>query len=348
MMRSALCSICVLSGGCLAPRTTTLHEVDARIAYYEQRVALHPRLYPAYANLGGAFLQRARRTHNPADLRQARSALARSLEIQPSLQGFVTMAAVCNYSHRFAEAADWAHKAVEAAPNDSAAKAQLVEAYLGLGRLQDAQQVVAQAGEPEHDFHLLVAQANILVAGGQTREAASTFARAAEEAAPQAQDMAVWARVRAAGVLLDAGDAKVARPYLEAAAKTDANDFFVRLHSAELAEIERRLDDASKAYERLLAECPDPAVHAKAFSVARRMKRDRAARRHFEAAEAGFQAAIDAGEVYTLGALADLYAQAEVKLDRALALANENLKYKRDAQALDTHARIERLLATRQ
>ena len=54
------------------------------------------------------------------------------------------------------------------------------------------------------------------------------------------------------------------------------------------------------------------------------------------------QRVIDAGEVYTLGALARLYLAAQVHPDQARELAEKNLKYKRDAQARDSLAAARR------
>jgi hypothetical protein len=61
--------------------------------------------------------------------------------------------------------------------------------------------------------------------------------------------------------------------------------------------------------------------------------RESDADRHFSAAQAAFRLALDAGEVYTLEALARLYLAADVRLAEALELARRNLDYKRDAAA---------------
>jgi hypothetical protein len=57
------------------------------------------------------------------------------------------------------------------------------------------------------------------------------------------------------------------------------------------------------------------------------------AQRHFSAAEHRLREAIDAGEVYTLGALATLHLDAGVNLDEAAALARRNLEFNRTPAA---------------
>src|SRR5690349_15249845 len=74
------------SGQGPAPKASPVHRPspDERIAYYERRSADSPELYPVLARLGEAYLERARRSHDPADLAKARDALRRSLAVQES------------------------------------------------------------------------------------------------------------------------------------------------------------------------------------------------------------------------------------------------------------------------
>ena len=68
----------------------------------------------------------------------------------------------------------------------------------------------------------------------------------------------------------------------------------------------------------------------------RRFEQEARAAHHFRLAERGFMEAIDAGEVYTLGALARLYTAADVELDLAADYARRNLLYKKDDLARRT------------
>jgi hypothetical protein len=72
------------SAGCAARLRSDAPGAEERIRYYSARVREHPRLYPAHAQLGSAYLDQARETLDPASLARARTALARSLEIQES------------------------------------------------------------------------------------------------------------------------------------------------------------------------------------------------------------------------------------------------------------------------
>lgn len=114
----------------------------------------------------------------------------------------------------------------------------------------------------------------------------------------------------------------------------------LRLHWAEFYEAEGQLEKALAVYEALLEEQDNPEISRKTFLLARWHNQEHRAERHFEAAEKGFQRAIEAGEVYTWGALARLYAEADVNLEQALGLAQRNLEYKRDIEAEATLAYV--------
>lgn len=334
----------VLAGLASCGPASTSSDWDAAIGFYRQKVARDPRLYPAYAQLGASYLARARVTLDPTDVAAAREALDRSVQIQPSFAAYKTMAAVSNFSHRFNDAIRWAQRAHEASPEDGAVTAQLVEAYLGLGRIDDAAALL-QLDQPPADYYRIVAMGHWLAAQPRMDDAVDAYVAAAQLAREaQVDELAVWAQVRAAGLVLDAGRADEARQYLEAGARLRPDDFWLRVHQAELREAEGRLDEALAIYERLLRQTPNPTIHAQAWAVARRLGRPDRARRHFKAADAGLRRALDTGEVYTLEALAALYLEADVELDRARELAQRNLEFNPDASARALLASIEQRL----
>jgi len=123
-----------------------------RIRFYEAKLAEHPDLFAGHAELGAAYLDLARETHDPDALQRARRALERSLEIQPNPNALVTLAAACNFSHRFACALEHAQSAARADPGDERIRPLLVEAHLGLGALSEAGRLVEEAASPDASF----------------------------------------------------------------------------------------------------------------------------------------------------------------------------------------------------
>jgi tetratricopeptide (TPR) repeat protein len=327
-------------GGC-ASSGRAVARVDEQIRYYERALEQDPDLYPVHTQLGAAWLERARLTHDPADLEMARAAVDRSLEIQSSFAGFSTMASICNFAHRFEESLEWGGRAVEAAPMETAVTVQLVEAHLMLGRPDAAAALLPPLGKIAPDFNISTARGRWLAAERQTDEAVEAYLMAAEDARTRGEtSLDVWARVMAAGVLIDAGRPAEATAILDEAAAIDPDDRGLRRHRAEVAEAEGRHGEALKVYEALLRDADDPTLHAAAFVAATRTGDERRAS-HFDAARQGLQKAVDAGEVYTLGSLALLYYVAGTNLDEALELARRNVQHTRTEQAYRLLAELE-------
>lgn len=308
---------------------------DARIRYYSKRVKEDPRLYPAYALLGEAYLSRARVSHDPGDLAHARAAFDRSMEIQPNGESLTGLAALTGFGHRFEESLSWGRQAADANREDPHVRALLGEALLGLGRDDEARALLPADGAEPKDFYTAAALGAWMKANGRLTEAASAFQAAARFAAQQkAEKFVVWARVNEAGVWLDSGDLARARPLLEAVRRDAPKDAFLREHEAELAEKEGRLEDALAIYEEQIKSGGNPEAQRFAASLARRLGRTEEARRHFEAAESFYRRILDAGGIYSLESLARLYLDAGVNLEEAKELARRNLEFKRDRSAV--------------
>src|SRR5688500_6991056 len=107
--RSLVTLICVALAACAADlRTPPVaaqedpNDPTVRIGLYEAKLKQDPTLFAAHAELGSAYLDLARETHDVAWLGKARSELQRSLAIQPNVNALATLASLCNFSHRFA------------------------------------------------------------------------------------------------------------------------------------------------------------------------------------------------------------------------------------------------------
>ena len=108
------------------------------------------------------------------------------------------------------------------------------------------------------------------------------------------------------------------------------------MHLAEFEEGTGREAEALARYEHLLTQRCDAEVHRRAYVLAGRLGQKSKASLHYAAAERLWRAALDLGEVYPLEGLAKLYCDAGRNLEEAVRLAERNLKYKRDASALQT------------
>jgi tetratricopeptide (TPR) repeat protein len=319
-------------------------EIETQIAFFAGQVREDEHRYPALALLASAHLKRATWSGDAGDIKAARDFARRSIEVQPNLGAFKVLAASSNYGHRFAETLPWCDKAEAAAPGERQVLAMRTEALIGLGRLDDLERILETAPTSETDFYLPACKAQLLAARGERAQALEAYRQVAKLAdAAKANDVALWARVAAAGVCLDSGHPDEAIPFLKEAEGLAADDPDVIVHRAEYDEATGDAAKALAAYERLLQRQCNPELHRRVAKLLRAEGNANDAARHFDEAERLWRAALEQGEVYPLEGLANLYCDAGVRLDEAVRLAEQNLKHKQDAAARETLQRAIRL-----
>ena len=115
-------------------------DLDARISTLQERVRTVPDDWTSSANLGLAYLQKARITADPTWYEKAAGVLAASLEGNPddNLQGKLGMALLDGARHDFESSLTWSRAAIEVSPTTSYAYAAAGDALVGLGRYAEA------------------------------------------------------------------------------------------------------------------------------------------------------------------------------------------------------------------
>ncbi len=311
-------------------------EVERRIAYYSSRVAEDPSHYPSWALLGEAWLDATREDWDPKALAEARRSLRRSLELQVNYEALKAFAQLESFAHRFEDALAWVEKAKQAMPEDRQLLSIQIDALLGLGRLSEAGELL-EPFKQTGDFYTAASVAAFQEASGDWESAIESFSKASRLAAAEGvAKLQSWSLVRAAGVLLDrrAGDLSRARELLESAALILPRDPVLRFHQAELAEAKGEDVEALSLYQALLSERPNFAAYRSAIRVSRRLRRDSLAQQYFDEAEALCRRPLEAGERFSLLALAGLYCDSGVKLKEAAQLLERSGAADREAAAV--------------
>jgi tetratricopeptide (TPR) repeat protein len=318
--------------------------IDARIAYYEKKIEEHPTVAAAHAKLGVCYLQKAKETHNVDWLQKAREATGKAIKIQPSLEAYRTMAAICSFAHQFACAVEWGQKAVRTYSQDFVSAAILADGYLRTGKPELAIETLNLKGsDAEKSYELAEARGLIFSELGRMDEAREEYKKAQLLATKRGdRTLEVRAKVNLAGTYIDTQRATEARAIL--AEIQDSNGIsktvrdIVQLHRAELAELDKEYDMALRLYEELGQGQgqSDPDLYRKCYHLALTIGDEAKAKALFKKSEEAALMILSKGEEFSLECLANLYAEAGVNLEQAEKYALRNLELKQDESARET------------
>ena len=123
-----------------APAPVRLDASPAEIvAALQARLASFPKDWASWAELGLAYVQTARRSGDPSFYPKAQGALERSLSLKPgNPAALIGMSSLTAARHDFGGARAWGEQAVKAAPYNASAYGVLGDAYVELGKYQEA------------------------------------------------------------------------------------------------------------------------------------------------------------------------------------------------------------------
>ena len=331
-----IANLCVHASAAAQAAPISDPTIDQRIEFYSKKLEQHPTLFVVYTQLAAAYLDKARENLDPQWLKLAEQSLEKSLKIYANFDAYKGLEVLNAYRHHFAEAKRWGEIAYKIAPDDYEVLAVLVEADLGLNDIDSAIKRLPPLDSEPQQFHIAVAMANVYKAKHQYTEARKLFLIAEQFARTQGYPyLELWSRTNAAGMLIDSGQPQAALPDLEAATKMRKGDSILRLHWSEYHEGIGEPEKALSILESMLEDAKHPSYHYRAFELSKKLGYKEKAKAHYAAAEKGYLLPLEQGEIYTLGSLANLYCAADTNLNKALELAQRNLKYKRDDEAQD-------------
>ena len=232
--------------------------LDAAIASLEGRLEAVPDDWEASAALGTAYVQQARITSDPSAYPLARTALRRSLTLQPTgnagaLVGLGSLAAA---RHDFAGALAWGRRAVRTAPFDADAYGVLGDAQLELGRYGAAFASFQRMVDTRPDLASYARVSYALELRGNTAGAIDAM-RAAFDVAGSRPD-AAWAAAQIGKLHFGAGRIGDARAWFRRARAADPDSMEAAAGLALVAWASGDLPVAIAGYERLAARYPSP------------------------------------------------------------------------------------------
>ncbi len=185
----------------LEQASTPRSDTDRAIATLHSRLTRGAPEPGTLAQLGLAYLQRARETADPADYGRAEQVLTQALALSPehpeALQGMGTLALA---RHQFEDARTWGQRAVTAAPARAAGYGIIGDALVELGRYDEAVSTVQQMVDLRPDLASYARVSHLRELHGDIPGAIDAMERAVRAGAPASEHTA-YVRVLLAGLL---------------------------------------------------------------------------------------------------------------------------------------------------
>ncbi|MER5967802.1 tetratricopeptide repeat protein [Streptomyces sp. NPDC002057] len=194
------------------------------VAALQERVRALPKDPAGWAALGMAYVQQARATADPATYDRATSALRTSLRLQPSgnHQAETAMGALAAGRHEFRGALDWAEKATVSNPYSPSAHGVLADAYIQLGRYQDAYRSVQRMVDLRPDSASYARASYTWELRGDQRRARDLMNRSLSAAGTPGERS--FARTHLALLALENGDPRTALTHADAGLREAPRD----------------------------------------------------------------------------------------------------------------------------
>lgn len=293
---------------------------DRQIVAAQGVIERAPKLSSGYNLLAAAYMQKARETEDFGYYARAEELFKRSFEIEPNnhgatkIQSFVLLA-----YHRFAEALEVAHRSVQQDPTDYEAYGALVDALVELGKYEDAKQAV-QTMLDVRPYTASYARASYLRSlYGKTEGAIEAMRLAVQSANPGDPESVAWCLVHLGDELTNAGRSKEAELEYDRALFT-----FPGYSLALTAKARARLaagdtDKAIEFYKQAQEQVPLPDAVIELGDLYAKLGRPEDAKRQYDLVEF-IERTSNTGGTYSRQ-LALFYADHDIKLDEALAIA---------------------------
>ncbi|MFF4759093.1 tetratricopeptide repeat protein [Streptomyces sp. NPDC001292] len=237
----------------------SLPALTALIAERERHLRARPKDAGAWAVLGVAYVERGRRTVDPADYPRAEEALRTSLRLLPqekNTEALNGLAMLENGRRDFAAARSWGEAAVKQEPERWTAYPPLIDAYTGLGDHKAAQRTLDKLLTLNRSPAVRAEAAAVYWDRGWREDAAAELSDAAAGAASPAERAAYLEQ--AGRIALERGDREDALRRFDAALRLDPDRLAARAGRGRALAALGRTAEALTAYRQALGDRPYP------------------------------------------------------------------------------------------
>jgi len=317
--------------------------VDLTIQFFEARVARDPGDSLNYAKLGAAYIQKARETGDVSYHERAETALKKALELGSDPRTATTaathLAQVYAAKHQFQDALAQARKALAYGTGQVFPNAIIGDAYLELGDYDQASAAYSMLRVLTGPAYPHSRLAHLHFLKGDSASAIKEMERGVQAlaAAHGAGENLAWTQARLGELFFQVGNLeRAARAYL-ASAVSHPGYHRAQAGLARVRAAQARYPEAIELYRHALAVIPLSEYAAGLGDVYAKTGRGDEARKQYDLVEyIGLVSTLN--KVIYNRELALFYADHDVKLPRALELAEQELEVRRDIYTYDVLA----------
>lgn len=290
-----------------------------------------------FNSLAAAFMQKGRETGDFSFNARAEESLRHSFRVAPeNFEGIKLRAELLVINHRFSEALEQSQRALEKNPRDHAVYDAMVDALVELGDYDRAVDAAQKRVDLRPDTPAYSRISYLRTLHGDDEGAAKMMKMAAGSATPGNPEGIAWCRVHLGEVLMNLGKPDEAEREFD-----HALFIFPDYHLALAAKARARfragdIENAVALYKRAAERVPSPEYIAALGDLYTKLGRADEAMQQYGQVEFIEKAGVDGG-TYSRQ-LAMFWADHDLRLDDALAIAQREREARRDIYASDTLA----------
>jgi tetratricopeptide (TPR) repeat protein len=313
------------------------------IQFYQARVVKDPKDPASYRSLGAAYIQKTRETGDVAYYGLAERALKQALALRPTdrLATDVTtrLALVALSRHEFSDTLAYAERAIGYGTGQLFPYAVLGDTYLEIGEYDKAAEAYAKLETLSGAAYPSTRLAALQFLRGNVQEAIDEAERGVEALVNDKgpRENVAWAEFRLGELFFSSGDLTKAETAYRNALRRYAGYHWALGGLARVRAAQKRHDEAIRFYQQAMAVIPLPQYAAALGDVYARLGRSGEAAKQYALVEYVGALNVINKEVYNRD-LALFYADHDLKLPRALELAERELQVRRDIYTYDVLA----------
>jgi tetratricopeptide (TPR) repeat protein len=338
----ALLLFCFFIDSNFSPGLAAAASADSEraIAQAKLKIRRKPGSAQPYYELGDAYIIKARESGDLSYLDLAEQALNKSLSLDPTQTGVLRhLAHVFATRHDFPAAAAQAQKAIDLDPKDADAHGVLGDAYLELGKYDEAQQAYRTMISLQDTLSSYSRMSGLKSLNGDTAGAVSDLETAIRLGKEQDQprESIAWAQWQLGMEHFAVGRLKEAEKAVLASLVTYPNYYRGNAGLAQIRAAQRKYKEAIALYQKALSVVPYPEYATALGDVYQKTGRAAEAKKQYDLVEyIGYLNSLN--KVIYNRELVYFYSDHNRKLPEALALAQKEFELRKDIYGYDALA----------